>query len=287
MNSSYPKKLLFSIVFFSASFVIAQDYNYRTVNKMVVFPGCEDIDSNSKSKLQLCLQQKLTESLSQELSYFSDYMEESGMPTAFVKVRFIITREGKIKNINAVKGGTPELGKAAEKALTKIALELPPIQPATLTDGAKVNLIFELPIRYVLNEEEESNSLFDNYSERVVATLKSKIEVYEIRAKLKTNKYRAYEISTGKNVFLGEFQTIGELFSAEPYQTLLEEMLVTNKLLITEAYIEGELYRFYEQEKEKDKILCYKVENDEEIFEKEISWGEFLENPKYTELIMK
>jgi|26BtaG_2_1085354.scaffolds.fasta_scaffold00011_37 hypothetical protein len=259
------------------------DYTARQVETMAVFPGCES--TASKVELQKCLQQNLNLLLADYLADFSDKMNEMGIDLAVAKVQFVIDKNGKIIQIKSMGGGTPELGEAAEIAMLKIANAIPRIEPATLTGGEKVNLIFQMPIRYSLESSAPKNTVNIDYSEVVVSTLKGEDETYEVRMNKDLNRVRVYEISTGKDIFLGNFQSPAELLDIEPYKSLI--LALGDRIMLTEATFDGVLYRFYTQANHDGMIYIYKFENGKEVLETTMNESEFMNVDAFVELIFK
>jgi protein TonB len=129
------------------------NFTARQVSQMAVYPGCEKFAGN-KTKLQQCLAQKLNDELQDQLSDFAETMSDRGETTAIAKLQFVIDKSGRIIQVQAVKGSQVDLGRESEKALERIATRLSSrgktIQPAKLEDGSPVNLVFQLPVKFYL-----------------------------------------------------------------------------------------------------------------------------------------
>ncbi len=127
------------------------NFTARQVSEMAVYPGCEKFKGD-KTKLQKCLSDKLSSELGDQLSDFADVLNDRGETSAVAKLQFVIDKSGRIIQVQPMKGGSVELGKESEKALQRIASRLASrgknIQPAKLEDGSPVNLVFQLPVRY-------------------------------------------------------------------------------------------------------------------------------------------
>ena len=259
------------------------DYTARQVQTMAVYPGCEP--SDTKLELQKCLQKNLTHLLADYLADFSDTMNEMGIDLAMAKVQFVISKTGKIVQVKAMEGGTPELGHAAEVAMNKIADSIPYIEPAQLEGGEKVNMIFQMPIRFNIENTKPEKTRDEDYSEIVVSTLKGEKETYEVRMNKNLNRVRVYEISTGKDIFLGNFQSPAELLQIEPYRSLI--LALGDRILLTEGNFDGIMYRFYTQAKHDGMIYIYKVENGKEALVTTMNESEFMNVDAFVELIFK
>lgn len=129
------------------------NFTAREVSEMAVFPGCEKF-KGKKEDLQKCLAQKLNEQLGDQLSDFAETLNNRGESQAVAKLQFVIDKSGKIIQVKPMAGGSAELGKESKTALERIATRLSSsgktIQPAKLEDGSPVNLVFQLPVKYVV-----------------------------------------------------------------------------------------------------------------------------------------
>lgn len=127
------------------------NFTARQVSEMAIYPGCEKFKGD-KNKLQQCLSQKLNDELVDQLSDFADILNDRGETQAVAKLQFVIDKSGKIIKVEPMKGGSADLGRESEKALERIASRLSSrgkvIEPAKLEDGSPVNLVFQLPVRY-------------------------------------------------------------------------------------------------------------------------------------------
>lgn len=127
------------------------NFTARQVSDMAIYPGCEKFKGD-KANLQKCLSDKLNDELGDQLTDFAEDMSSRGETQAVAKLQFVIDKSGKIIQVQAMKGGSAELGKESEKALQRIASKLSSrgkaIQPAKLEDGSPVNLVFQLPVKY-------------------------------------------------------------------------------------------------------------------------------------------
>lgn len=131
---------------------IPKTMNSTQVTKMAVFPGCEK--SKTNQDLTNCMATKLSQELGIELRDFEDIANKNGIEKANAKLSFVVDRNGKIIQVQAMNGGNKELSAEAQKALNKISKKLVQkgkyIKPAETDDGTAVNLIFNIPIRFDL-----------------------------------------------------------------------------------------------------------------------------------------
>src|SRR5690606_4419992 len=119
---------------------------------MAVFPGCEKIDNSDTNALTNCMSEQLSGRLIRELDGLDEALRQSGVYDAQAQIQFVISREGIIIGIEPMAGSNSILGDAASVAMEKIAMELPPIRPAMLKKGQAVNLVFQLPVRFQIDE---------------------------------------------------------------------------------------------------------------------------------------
>ncbi|MBA5628698.1 hypothetical protein [Moheibacter lacus] len=237
-----------SILFFG-NFIFSQSHQLYTENKvkeMPVFPGCETVDPQDKKDMTKCIAANLSDRLLQNMKGVDEFLIHSGIYDARADVQFIISKEGILFGMKEMEGSDPILGEAAVMAMEKIAMELPPIRPAKLKDGTVVNLVFQIPIHYQLEKKEEKLADFIYpVDEIVLFTLLDEAELrYEIRL-YKGKDIKVYEIKDDQFSFLGKFLTLNELESSEPYKSLIEKCKASDKILVTDGFLEKEFFEIY------------------------------------------
>jgi len=230
-----------------------KNFTAKEVSHMAVFPGCERIDINNNKDLQSCLGKELNILLSEKLEKFADIMDQKGLTSAVAKLQFVIDKEGKIVQVKAMSGGNQELGIESVKAMNDIAGKIKKIQPAVLEDGTPVNLVFQLPVRFVLRDSRVHEF---QWTEIVIYTLINENDIFEIRENPTESIFKVYDVSDGKNLFLGNFKSFDEVLSLEPYKSIY---FSKDRGLITERVIDNELYRLYYSAEHKDFMDVYKV----------------------------
>lgn len=222
-----------------------QLYNVRSIHEMPVFPHCENIKSTQKKKATQCISQQLTQLLSNKLQDFETFMSAHGITESQAKLRFIITKEGVIVNVEEVKGSDPALAEAAVEALNQIAEELPPILPGKLSSGEKVNLLFEVPLRFIVEPSINSVDPLDYpVDEIVLFTLLEKDFRYEIRL-FKGKNIKVYEVKDKQETFLGKFLSLQEVGQSDPYKTLIQNEKGAELTFITDGYLDEDFYQIY------------------------------------------
>jgi TonB family protein len=83
---------------------------------------------------------------------YPESAKEEGV-NGVVYCRFIIDKDGSIKNIEVLKGVSPEIDQAAKDAIAN----MPDWEPGVHKDGHAVPVEFNLPIRFTLKGEKEEN----------------------------------------------------------------------------------------------------------------------------------
>lgn len=254
----------------------------REVSQMAIFPGCEKYDVNDKKALQSCIAVELNNRLGAKLENFAEELDRKGISEAVAKLQFVIDKNGKIVQVKAMEGGSAELGIVSEKALKEISDEIGKISPATLEDGAPVNLVFQLPVKYVVTEDEDEPQY--EWNELVISTLKDDTKTYEIRMS-KKEVFNVYEITKDNQIFLGKYNFVHEIYKVEPYKSIREKTIVKN--LITEGNFENSFYRFYGMNDDPSNVHIYKVVEGKENLIEKINFRDFYFLPKYSELLKR
>lgn len=282
---------LFSFVFsqvespeISPSKTDSANFTARQVDKMAVFPGCES--ETEKVALVKCFQQRISELLVDKLSNFANEMERLNKEEAITRIQFVVDKNGKLIQIKALDGGTPELAAASSKAIEEIAAEIQPIRPATLEDGSPVNLVFQLPVKYKieLNEtSDESDEPEYEWDEVVLATLADGEIRYEVRAS-KLHNFSVYEVRPNPDIFLGNFATMDEIAVTEPYRSIFQS---NKKILITEGVKDEILYTFYNKEEDPSNVYIYQLKEGEEVLLEKMSYYDFYMSSKYSEFFLR
>lgn len=264
------------------------DYTARQVYGMAVYPGCEEFQVEQKAELSQCLSKNLTLKLTNLMNDFWMVMEDFNTEKAVCRIQFVIDKDGKMVDIRPMETNNylnQLLGLVSASSMRKIAEQIPPIQPATLDDGSPVSMIFVLPVNYQIEEIKNPNPLSDyDFTEMVNYTLKSDLETFEIRIDGKTGKFKAYEISGDKAVFLGQFNSFGDVLQLEPYRSLYFSS--GDKHLVTEKNTDGTVYRIYMKDSEPDRVFVYRLENNTEELEAEFS-GRAFSWSKYSAWILR
>lgn len=264
------------------------DYTARQVYGMAVYPGCEEFQVEQKAELMKCMQKNLTEMLSDKFIDFDQVMKSFNTENAACRIQFVIDKNGKMVQIRPMETNNYLnllLGQFTVNEIESIAEQIPPIQPATLDDGSPVNLVFEIPVYYNFGKIKNPNPLSDyDFTEMVNYTLKSDLETFEIRIDGKTGKFKAYEISGDKAVFLGQFNSFGDVLQLEPYRSLYFSS--GDKHLVTEKNTDGTVYRIYMKDSEPDRVFVYRLENNTEELEAEFS-GRAFSWSKYSAWILR
>lgn len=264
------------------------DYIEKQVYGMAVYPGCEEFQVEQKAELVRCMKENLIEILSDKLTDFYRIMKDFNTEKAVCSIQFTIDKDGKmvrIKHMETKNYLNLLLGEFTVNTMQTIAEQIPPIQPATLEDGSPVNLVFVMPVTSQIEGIKKPNPLSDyDFTEMVYYTLKSDLETYEIRLEGLTKKIKAYEVSGDKAVYLGQFNSFGDVFELEPYRSLYASS--GDKHLVTEKNANGKVYRVYIKDSVPDKVFVYRLKNKTEKLEVELSSEEFSRS-KYSAWILR
>lgn len=129
-------------------------FKARDVKFMAVYPGCEKL-RNDKTALQDCMSKNLNKELSNQLNDFSEFAVTNNISEANAKLLFVVDKNGRIVQVEAIKGGNQNLSAESKKALERISEKLirkgKYIEPAKLNDGTEVNIQLSIPIKFKLN----------------------------------------------------------------------------------------------------------------------------------------
>lgn len=270
--------------------ILLEKYTVRQVGQMAIFPGCEKVDPNDKAKLTQCMSQKLNEHLGDHLSKFGDKFITDGFSTAYAKVRFVVSKEGKIIEVKALQDSTTSeanrrLGEASEIALVKIATKLAHIQPALLEDDGKpVHLQFDLPVTYRYSGSGGLNAM--KWKELTLFTLKdekSTIEIRELRDN--SNTLIAYDTTHNKEVKLKEFSSLQEVFAPESYQSILKPL--GERQLMSEKQIGHQHIRIYYSAADQNSFDIFTVENNQEKLRETVSFEELQVSELYCNVLIR
>lgn len=130
-------------------------YNAREVTKMAVFPGCES-SANDKVSLQKCMAKQLQSELGNQLQHFEEVAQKYHINTAKTQLQFVVDKNGRITHIKTLNGNHVKFDQEAQAALDRIAKKMVQrkqfIQAAELDDGSKINLIFTIPLHFILQQ---------------------------------------------------------------------------------------------------------------------------------------
>jgi len=108
--------------------------------------ACEKMDGSSKDKMQ-CANQALMQYIIDNLKYPAKAKAAKIEGTAMVK--FVVSKEGKIKDIEVNEAPSPEMGAEAVRVL-HLMNEQNPNWVAGTVEGEKVNVQLMLPFKFKL-----------------------------------------------------------------------------------------------------------------------------------------
>lgn len=268
--------LLLATTFLNAQKTINQ--SIKNVSKMAILPGCEKFTDNTD--LQKCIAKNINEQLRAVLDPQADYFTNFRMKEIASKLQFVITKQGKIINIEHIEGNQL-LSEKAISAFENYAKEIT-VQPASIEDGSLVNLVLQLPVKYRLsliwdNEQKIFNK--SNSKELTYLTIQDEDSLYEIRLK-KDFSFSIYLLNNENYEFLGNVMNWLEFSSMEPFSKYVNRLAVKQWELITSGNLDGENYNVYRWGYDLEYVRVYKVINGEEnlVFESN-RFKKFLKSP--------
>lgn len=276
---------LFYLLFLATAVLFGQNdksFTARQVAKLPVFPGCESFENEGSQALQKCMSGTLSNLLADKLENYTDLMEARGITDSQTKLQFIIANTGKITSIKTPENpaNDPELSREAVKALEEIANELAPIKPAELDDGTKVNIAFQLPLRYKLEDDTP------NYIEKgVIVTMQGENENYEVVFDAPNKTYTVYAVTDDHRSFLGNFNSVNEILLLQPYTSL--NPYLGDKILITEGKLENKKYRMWLNKSYGDIVEIYDITDGSESLITTLPMGELYQDDFYSQLIRR
>jgi len=215
-----------------------KDYSIKDVKDFAVYPGCEKFSDNAQ--LLNCFSEKINQLLPKKLKRIQRKLLKNDVIYARANVLFIVSKEGEIVFPKITEGFNEEFNVAVIDAFKSLSKEIPKIEPAKLEDGTAVNLIFQMPVIFSLDE----NPVEISTESFVLFTLVDENLIYEIRLN-ENQSLHAFEFKNETYTFLGKFSNLNELSQSEPYRALILEEIETRKNYVAEGEIEGQLYRIY------------------------------------------
>lgn len=258
-------------------------FTFREVAYMAIFPGCEKVDVNDKANLQKCLAKELNNRLGAKLENFAEELDKKGYTSAVAKLQFVIDKNGKIIQVKPMEEGNVELKEASKNALIEISNEIGKISPATLDDGMPVNLVFQLPVKYVIREETKLKD-FD-FTEIVIVTLKDGNHKYEIRENKRESNFKVYDLQNNNEEFLGKFNSFDEIMTLDPYKTLFASNL--EKVLLAERKVDDQFYKIYYSPGQFQNVEVYKVLKDKEELMESLSQLDLQYSTLYLKIVLR
>lgn len=119
-------------------------YNLKDVHQMAVYPGCEKFMGNN-AKLNECLVENISTEVISKDPILSTKEEFS------ITLDFLITKEGKIFNVNPVSNGNRILEKSARNSLMRLSTRMRNhnilILPAKSKDGENLDLQMNVTLK--------------------------------------------------------------------------------------------------------------------------------------------
>ncbi len=122
------------------------DKEYKIVEEMPRFPGCESVDMDTKAK-ESCANSKLLQYVHSKIKYPAIARDNNVSGT--VIARFVVKKDGSISNISILRDIGAGCGNEVEKVLRSMnSMESP--WRAGRQQGRPVNVLFTLPVKFSL-----------------------------------------------------------------------------------------------------------------------------------------
>lgn len=119
---------------------------FATVYRVPIYPGCDDSQENEAIKQ--CMSEKITAHVAEHFkTSVAKDLDLSGVNRVYV--RFMISKEGKIEEVDA-RSAHPILSEEGKRVIKS----LPTMQPGINKDETAVGVMYTLPITFQIPEEE-------------------------------------------------------------------------------------------------------------------------------------
>lgn len=135
--------LLIKVLVLPLFFVLAQNNHL----KMPVFPGCEEFEDN-KPLSASCFSEKFSEAIAENLntSFMDEIFRSQNLKEIRTKIKFKVSREGKIEDITMIENGNQTLFGQVRIAISKINQKY--IIESAKNGEKPMNFNMNLPILY-------------------------------------------------------------------------------------------------------------------------------------------
>lgn len=259
-------------------------YTLNDVRTMAIYPGCEKINSSNKDALTRCLSENLNANISKRIQPFIVQFEKEGFVKAASKIRFVISKEGKIERIyplqrkHHISEIESKLDQISVQIFENISKNIKRIEPAKLENSEAVDLQFDLPIKFSVATE--ANLKF-KWKEFIILSLKTSEFHYEIRKNKNENSlYKIYEIKDGKEFYLDKSNSLEDILSMKPYDKIREE---PEGNLMVDRVINGKHFKIYYHPESSSILEIYEIQNGVNKLRESITF----EQIKFSELYMR
>lgn len=258
----------------------------KKVKRVIVYADCKNKQTNKA--LMSCFSKKLQHELETQIFYHDQgKLESYKIQEASATIKFIITKQGRIMNIEYLKVSHPVFKEIIENAFSATVSKLKEIEPAIDMDGNGVNLIFQFPVKYQFPKEslwENEIAAFQKFPqvrEVVFAVLDSGDKIFEIRLNW-DYQIKIYERTNIGYIFLGTFLDLYAIESIEPYQTIIKNAKISGKYIKADGMIGNKHYQVVYDLSDKE-INVYENSN---LVESYRTFSKFIKSP-YAELILR
>ncbi|SMC35866.1 hypothetical protein [Moheibacter sediminis] len=135
-----------------AKIIKSDNFTAREVDKMVVLKECQKTDENNKNDLQRCMAEILKSRIEESYSEFDGKADSLQIQDAMMKLQFVLDKNEKVNDIKTVSGGNSHFSEFVKKVFEEMK-ETIEFESAQI-GGEKVNLVFQLPVKYLRNREQ-------------------------------------------------------------------------------------------------------------------------------------
>lgn len=146
------KKNILTILFIALAYIAqAQEEVFTVVEEMPRFPGCEEMDSTAEAK-RICAEQELLRFIYSNIIY-PDSARIKGTE-GMVVVQFVVNSKGQVEKAKILRNIADGLGEEALRVVNLMVEQEIKWIPGK-QKGENVSVMFNLPIRFKLEQEEE------------------------------------------------------------------------------------------------------------------------------------
>ena len=122
------------------------------VVSMPIYPGCEAIAEQDSPDTGKCFRDIIRTQIHNRLMMKMDELAELGMDRMTTVVSFVVSKEGRLANIQTESGNSSTYRRIVEDEMKRMAANFPDILPAKIANGEPVNYRYLVPVTFVFVE---------------------------------------------------------------------------------------------------------------------------------------